>query len=166
MKLFKDLFTELAGYKSLREAIDKKISPVSVTGLSHIHRAQLIYTLSGRGKTDLVITGTEAEAKKLSDDINMMAGCETAVLFPSKVLVFTPVDSTNHEYEHMRIAALIKAAKGRCSVICASIEAVMQPVIPVGVLIAAGIELKQGKEVDLSELALTLAKCIPQKSMP
>ena len=158
MKLFKDLFTELAGYKSLREAIDKKISPVSVTGLSHIHRAQLIYSLCGE-KIDLVITGSEAEAKKLCDDINMMAGSEEAVLFPSKELVFTPVDSTNHEYEYMRIAALIKAAKSRCSVICASIEAVMQPVIPVGVLIAAGIELKQGTEVDLSELALTLAKC-------
>ena len=47
MKLFKDLFTELAGFKSLREAIDKKITPVSVTGLSHIHRAQLIYSLCG-----------------------------------------------------------------------------------------------------------------------
>ena len=74
MELFRQLFSELAGFKSLQEAVEKNISPVSVTGLSHIHRAQLIYTLSGRGKTDLVITGTEAEAKKLSDDINMMAG--------------------------------------------------------------------------------------------
>ena len=140
MDLFKELFGELAGFKSLREAVDKNISPVSVTGLSHIHRAQLIHALSGK-KINLVITGSEAEAKKLCDDINMMAGAEEAVLFPSKELVFTPVDSTNHEYEHMRIAALIKAAKSRCSVICASIEAVMQPVIPVGVLIASGIEL-------------------------
>ena len=158
MNIFKDIFTGLAGYKSLREAIDKNISPVSVTGLSHIHRAQLIYALGGK-KINLVITGTEAESKKLCDDINMMAGCEEAVLFPSKELVFTPVDSTNHEYEYMRIAALIKAAKSRCSVICASIEAVMQPVIPVGVLIAAGIELRQGQEIDLTELTLTLAKC-------
>ena len=158
MKLFKDVFSELAGFGSLREAIDKNISPVSVTGLSHIHRAQLIYSV-GSGRVSLVITGTEAEAKKLCDDINMMAGSEDAVLFSSKELVFTPVDSTNHEYEHMRIAALIKAAKSRCGVICASIEAVMQPVIPVGVLIAAGIELTGGQEINLTELALTLAKC-------
>ena len=38
MDLFKELFGELAGFKSLREAVDKNISPVSVTGLSHIHR--------------------------------------------------------------------------------------------------------------------------------
>ena len=158
MDLFKKIFGELTGFRSISEAIEKKISPVSVTGLSHIHRAQLIHALGG-GRINLVITGSEAEAKKLCDDINMMAGTEEAVLFPSKELVFTPVDSTNHEYEHMRIAALIKAAKSRCGVICASIEAVMQPVIPVGVLIASGIEFSQGQEIDLKETALTLSRC-------
>ncbi|MBR6242889.1 MAG: transcription-repair coupling factor [Ruminococcus sp.] len=158
MSIFQQLFSELAGYKSIREAIEKKISPVSVTGLSHIHRACLVHSLSG-GKVNLVICGSEAEAKKLCDDINMMSGGEEAVLFPSKELVFTPVDSANHEYEYMRISALTKAVKGQCSVICASIEAVMQPVIPVGVLIASGIELSQGQEVDIKQLSLTLAKC-------
>ena len=108
---------------------------------------------------NLVVTGSEAEAKKLCDDINMMSGNESAVLFPSKELVLTPVDSSNHEYEHMRISALSRAAANRCSVICASIEAIMQPVIPVGVLIAAAITLKQGQETDLQELCKALAKC-------
>lgn len=143
--------------KSVKEAIEKKITPVSVTGLSHIHRAQLIHSLP-EDKIHLVITGSEAEAKKLCDDINMMSGGESAVLFPSKELVFTPVDSANREYEYMRISALTKAVKSRCSVICASIEAVMQPVIPVGALIAAGIELSVGQEIDLQELCLTLAR--------
>ena len=62
MKIFKETFCELSGYKSIREALDKNISPVSVTGLSHIHRAQLISAVN-TGKVDLVITGTEAEAK-------------------------------------------------------------------------------------------------------
>ena len=163
MKIFKELFSELSGYKSVREAIDKNISPVSVTGLSHIHRAQLISAVNS-GKTDLVITGTEAEAKKLCDDINMMSGSETAVLFPSKELVFTPVDSTNHEYEYMRIAALSRAVSGNCSTICASIEAVMQPVIPVGVLIAAGIELVSGQEIDRDKLCLSLTRSGYQRS--
>ena len=156
MKIFKELFTELSGYKSIAEAIEKKISPVSVTGLSHIHRAQLISSLP-EGKVHLVITGSEAEAKKLCDDINTMSGWENAVLFPSKELVFTPVDSSNHEYEHMRISAMSRAVKNQCGVICASIEAVMQPVIPMGVLIAAGVELHAGQEIDLQELCRTLA---------
>lgn len=143
--------------KSVKEAIEKKITPVSVTGLSHIHRAQLIHSLP-EDKIHIVITGSEAEAKKLCDDINMMSGGESAVLFPSKELVFTPVDSANKEYEYMRLSALTKTVKSRCSVICASIEAVMQPVIPVGALIAAGIELSVGQEIDLQELCLTLAR--------
>lgn len=163
MKLFKDTFSELPGYKSIREALSKNISPVSVTGLSHIHRAQLAYALSGEG-ISLIITGTEAESKRLCDDINMMAGCETAVLFPSKELVFTPVDSANHEYEHMRISALTRALRGQCTTICASIEAVMQPVIPVGVLEAASITLAAGEEISLPDLSLRLARCGYQRS--
>ena len=157
MELFRDIFRELSGYKSVREAIEKNISPVSVAGLSHIHRAQLINALD-TGKIDLVIAGSEAEAKKLCDDINMMSGSETAVLFPSKELVFTPVDSANREYEYMRVSALARAVHGECRVICASIEAVMQPVIPVGVLIAAGIELTAGQEIDRDALCLSLTR--------
>lgn len=158
MNLFKQIFSELPGFKSIEEALHKNVAPVSVTGISHIHRAQLIYTLSGE-KLVLAVTGTEAEAKKLCDDINMMAGEETAVLFPSKELIFTPVEGVNREYEYMRIAALTKAVKSECGIICASIEAVMQPVIPCGSLISGSIELKQGEEIDLGELCMSLSKC-------
>ncbi|MBQ8297697.1 MAG: transcription-repair coupling factor [Ruminococcus sp.] len=158
MNLFKQTFRELPGWKSIEEALKKNISPVSATGISHIHRAQLIYNLSGE-KTVLAVTGTEAEAKKLCDDINMMSGEETAVLFPSKELVFTPVEGINREYEYMRISALSKAARSECGVICASIEAVMQPVIPCGILIAGSIVLEQGGEVNLTELCGNLSKC-------
>lgn len=158
MNLFKQTFSELPGFKSIEEALHKNISPVSVTGISHIHRAQLIYTLSGE-KLVLAVTGTEAEAKKLCDDINMMSGEETAVLFPSKELVFTPVEGINREYEYMRIAALTKAAKNECAVICGSIEAVMQPVIPCAVLISGSITLNQGEEINLGELCMKLSHC-------
>lgn len=158
MNLFIQSFSELAGFKSIRQALDKNISPVSVTGVSHIHRAQLILSLTG-DRVVLVVTGTEAESKKLCDDINTMSGEETAVLFPSKEPVFTPVEGVNHEYEFMRISALSKALSGQCKVICGSIEAVMQPVIPPDVLLKSSVILKQGEEVDLSQLGKTLSRC-------
>ena len=157
MKLFKNLFRELSGYRSICESIDKKISPVSVTGLSHIHRANLIYALSD-SKVNIVISGTEAEARKLCDDINMMAGDETAVLFPSKELVFTPVDTANHEYEYMRLSALTKVIRGKSKVICAGIEAVMQPVIPPEKLLSSIIEIRQGQEINLAEFSSVLSE--------
>lgn len=158
MNPFKKTFAELAGFSSIGEALKKHISPVSVTGISHIHRAQLIYALSGE-KLVLAVTGTEAEARKLCDDINMMSGEETAVLFPAKEIVLTPVEGVNREYEYMRISALSKAAAGQCGIICAGTEAVMQPVIPADSLISGSIELKQGEEINLSELCSRLSHC-------
>lgn len=157
MNIFKQLFSELSGYKSVREAIDKNISPVSLTGLSHIHRAQLIAALDD-DRVNLVITGSEAEAKKLCDDINMMTGSERAVLFPSKELVLTPVDTSNHEYEYMRISALDRSVHGSCGVLCASIEAVMQPVIPPETLIASAAEFSVGQEIDLPKVCADLSR--------
>ena len=163
MNLFKNLFSELSGYESIQECIRKNISPISVSGLSHIHKANLIYSLSGE-KVLLVITGTESESKRLCDDINMMAGRETAVLFPSKEISLTPVESANKEYEYMRISALARAVNGRCSVICASIEAVMQPVIPAETLVSSTIEIKSGHEYSISELSAKLALSGYQRS--
>lgn len=158
MKLFSNIFSELSGFKSILECLEKNISPVSVTGLSHIHRASLVSALVGN-RVNLVVTGTEAEAKKLCDDVNMMTGRESAVLFPSREQVFTPVDSSNHEYEYMRISALSRAARNNCDVICASIEAVMQPVIPPDILISSAIEISAGDTIDRDKLCLDLAKC-------
>ncbi|MBO4877175.1 MAG: transcription-repair coupling factor [Ruminococcus sp.] len=162
--IFSSVFSRLQGFRSVQESIEKRISPVSVTGLSHIHRAQLLHTVSAGGGVSLAVTATEAEAKRLCDDINMMAGDSSAVLFPSKELVFTPADSSSHEYEYMRISALSRALRGRCGVICASIEAVMQPVIPVGVLIAAAMEIKTGQELNLRDTAEALARSGYQRS--
>ena len=158
MKLFSNIFSELSGFKSILECLEKNISPVSVTGLSHIHRASLVSALVGN-RVNLVVTGTEAEAKKLCDDVNMMTGRESAVLFPSREQVFTPVDSSNHEYEYMRISALSRAVRNNCDVICASIEAVMQPVIPPDILISSAIEISAGDTIDRDKLCLDLAKC-------
>lgn len=158
MKLFDQIFKELSGYGAILQCLEKNISPVSVTGLSHIHRAHLIGALNG-DKINLVITGSEAEAKRLCDDINMMSGSDSAVLFPSKEQVFTPIDSYNHEYEHMRISALARAAADKCSVICASVEAVMQPVIPLETLISSAIEICEGAVIDCDKLCSDLAAC-------
>lgn len=157
MKLFYNIFAELTGYKSILDCIGKHISPVSVTGLSHIHRANLISAVAG-DKVHLVITGTEAEAKKLCDDVNMMTGSDTAVLFPSREQVFTPVDTANHEYEYMRISALSRASHNKCSIICAGIEAVMQTVIPYDVLESSAIEITAEQPLDVKKLCSDLSR--------
>lgn len=159
MDILKSLFKELSGYKGIEEALKKNISPVSVTGLSHIHRVQLIYALENSEKISLAITGSEAEAKKLCDDINQMAERECAVLFPSRELMLTYAEGASTEYEQMRISALTKAANSKCSVIVAGIEGVMQPTIPPDRLIDSIINIESGTEIDISDLCRRLSIC-------
>ncbi|HOF68860.1 MAG TPA: transcription-repair coupling factor, partial [Ruminococcus sp.] len=157
MDILKSLFRELSGYKGIEEALKKNISPVSVTGLSHIHRVQLIYALENSEKISLAIAGSEAEAKKLCDDINQMAERECAVLFPSRELMLTYAEGASTEYEQMRISALTKAANSKCSVIVAGIEGVMQPTIPPDRLIDSIINIESGTELDISDLCRRLS---------
>lgn len=156
MKFFSETFRELESWKDIEKCIKSKISPVCATGLSHIHKAQFIYSLYNESPI-LVITESEAAAKKLCDDIAVMSGDENyAVLFPSRELALTKVEGFSREYEHQRIAALSKLIRGKSKVVAASIEAVMEPVIPKDVLKNSTITIKSGAEVNLEELKTKL----------
>lgn len=156
MKFFSETFRELESWKDIEKCIKSKISPVCATGLSHIHKAQFIYSLYNESPI-LVITESEAAAKKLCDDIAVMSGDENyAVLFPSRELALTKVEGFSREYEHHRISALSKLIRGKSKIIAASIEAVMEPVIPKEVLKNSTIAIKSGAEVNLEELKTKL----------
>ena len=159
MKLFKDIFCELSGYKQISDSINKNISPVSVTGLSHIHRVNLLYALEAENQTTLAITGTDAEATKLCDDINQMAGKEIAAFFPSKELILTYAEGASNEYEQMRISALARVQSDECRIIVGGIEGIMQPCIPPDILRNSNITIESGSELDITELCSKLSLC-------
>lgn len=156
MKFFSETFRELESWKDIEKCIKSKISPVCATGLSNIHKAQFIYSIYNESPI-LVITESEAAAKKLCDDIAVMSGePDFAVLFPSRELALTKFEGFSREYEHQRIAALSKLIRGKSKIIAASIEAVMEPVIPKDILKNSTIAIKSGAEVNLEELKTKL----------
>ncbi|MGN0677981.1 MAG: transcription-repair coupling factor, partial [Ruminococcus sp.] len=157
MKIFSDFFGELKSSQVLADTIKKRISPISVSGLSNIHKAQLLYTQSAEGKIMLAVTGSEASAKRLCDDINEMAGSEIAVLFPSKELSLTHSEGASADYEHQRISALVKAVRNECCIICAGIEAVMQPTVPPDILIDSIITIESDSEIQTEKLSIALS---------
>lgn len=159
MKIFQNFFNELKSSQVLADAIKRKISPVSVTGLSNIHKAQLLYTHCPQDRISLVITGSEASAKRLCDDINEMADREIAVLFPSKELSLTHAEGASRDYENQRISALSKAVRNECCIICAGIEAVMQPTIPPDILIDNIITIESSSEINPDKLSRILLSC-------
>lgn len=157
MKIFQNFFGELKSSQVLADSIKKRISPISVSGLSNIHKAQLLYTNSAEGKVCLVVTGSEASAKRICDDINEMADSEIAVLFPSKELSLTHSEGASADYEHQRIYALAKAIRNECRIICTGIEAVMQPTVPPDILIDSIITIESDSEIQTEKLSLALS---------
>ncbi|MDD6268671.1 MAG: transcription-repair coupling factor, partial [Oscillospiraceae bacterium] len=157
MSFFESTFQSLSAYRSLSSCIDEGISPVSLTGLSTVHKAQLaLVTAEKTGKPVLVISQDENEARKICSDINNMYSAENtpvSMLFPSRELILAPVEGISGEFVHARLAALSALAEGSCRVISASIEAVMQPVIPKEQLEKSTITLSPGDTAELSELA-------------
>ena len=158
MNLFQSAFESLSVFKSLESAYKNGSSPVSLTGLSLVHKANLALALAEKlQKPVLVISPDENDARKICSDINTMSGSsQTAALFPSRELILAPVEGVSREFVHARLAALSSAVSGTCRVVSASAEAVMQPCIPKEQLISSTIKLAPTDELELSDLTRKL----------
>lgn len=157
MDFFTQTFQELPDYARLCESIDSGETPVCVTGLSPVHKAQLALTLSARNvPAILLLTGTEAEAIRMVSDINGMSGEDTAMHYPAKEMLFTSAESKSAEYEHERLHVLSAVIRGEVRIVAASVEAVMQPTIPPEILRSSHISIDTGSTVDLKEFAAKL----------
>ena len=155
MDFFAQTFAELPDYQRLKKALAAGETPVCVTGLSGIHKAQLALTL-GQEQQFLFVTGTESEAIRICSDINAMAGTDIAMHYPAKEILFTSVESKSAEYEHERLHVLTAIMENQLRIVTASVEALMQPTIPPTVLRQARITLRQGTATDLTELTQQL----------
>lgn len=159
MQLFSASFSRLSAYQALRQAQADGVSPVSFTGVSQIHRAQLMVALSGDVGTILAVTADEVEARRLCEDINTMLDAPAARLFPAKEWVLTPTEGATTSYEHARIAALAAMKQGECRVIAASAESFLQPTLSPEMLATHMITLERDGTVDLTDLTGRLIAC-------
>ncbi len=151
MNIFYDICSRLPAYKEIKKCLLGGFTPCCVTGVSHIHKAQLSMTLSTLSPC-LVICDDEASCTRMAEDINSMAQQRIACVYPAKDMNFAYMEGISREYEHKRLEALSLILQGKCSVLCASMEACMQGTIPRKVLRENSFELKTGCEVQLDEL--------------
>ncbi|MBQ8688071.1 MAG: transcription-repair coupling factor [Ruminococcus sp.] len=157
MGFFQNTFESLSVFRGLTDACRKGESPVSLTGLSLVHKAQLAFALAQNSDAPiLIISADESDARRLCDDINTMAAEPVCMLFPAREFVLAPVEGISGEYTHARLAALSAVAEGHCKVVSASVEAVMQPVMPPDQLKQATLTLHPAEELVLSEFAVKL----------
>lgn len=155
MNIFSQMCRQLPVYKELSSALQNSRLPCSVTGVSNIHKAQLIGELSV-DKPVLVICDDEASALRLTNDINEMAEKEIACLFPAKDFNFAYMEGMSREYEHKRIEALSKITSGEYRICTASAEACLQGTISPQALTEYSFCIKSGCELNTKELSQKL----------
>ena len=68
-------------------------------------------------------------------------------------------EGVSHEYEHARLGVLSKILEGRCRIVTAGIEAVMQYVPPAEALKNNSFVIKKGTEISTADLAKRLVHC-------
>lgn len=159
MELLKNMADSLAEYrKSVDHILSDEPVPLLVTGLSHIHKAHFLASLSYENIPFpvLVITESEASAARLTEDINTMCGGTPAYQFPASELTLTDTEAQSQEYEYKRIETLSAAISGKAKLIIASAESAVQLTVPKDILEKHTVTLKSGDEVNLDSLAATL----------
>ena len=133
MDIFLNAAQQIPEFQKLGKYLDgDNPLPALVTGVSHVHKAHLIGALLQRPDIvpTLIIAESEAEAQRLSNDINMMYGSDTALLFPAKELLLGDYEAASREYEHKRIFALSAMLDRSCKAVICSTEAAAQLTIP------------------------------------
>lgn len=156
--VFDKILESTGFYKDLYRTVTGGYTPVSVTGVSAVHKSHIVKCLAKERKV-LMLCADESAAVKSAHDINTLAGEDIACVFPEKEYVFTVVEGASGEYEHKRIEALSRILDGRCRVVCASAAAAAQATVPADVLKRYSFSVSQGDEVQIKELCEKLLAC-------
>ena len=151
--MFIDNLKNLSSYTQLMDEIDKKLSPISLHGLSEENIAHISYGINQHlNRQILIITYDELKAKKMIEDLRLFNG-KKSELFPSREVVFYDIEAYSHEISYQRIKVIDRLAKGENIIVVASIQAVLSKIVNTSTINKYTISLQYGQVVDLSELS-------------
>ncbi len=155
MNIFENIIRKTGFFNDLYDTISGGYTPVSLTGVSAVHKAHIAAALSSDTPV-LMICADESAAVKAADDINTLCERPRACVFPEKEYVFTPMEGVSREYERRRIEALSLISRGERKVLCVSASAAVQATIPKDVLDKYTFAIAVGDEIPLEELSKKL----------
>ena len=124
---------ELPEFKGLMQSIENHSLPVSLTGLSDIHKASFINALSLKlSCPSLILVPNEASMQNLFECLKPFG--RRIFCYPSRDFAFYDIEGKSSEYEHERLNALVSIEKGLADIVIAPIDAALQHTVPVNVL--------------------------------
>lgn len=145
--------SRLPEYEKIGGALAAGRQPVLVTGVSPVHKAQMIHALAAqRGQGVVVITQDEQTAARLCEDINLLEDGRVAVQYPEREFTLHQVEGASREYEHLRLAVLTRLLGGGETIVVASVAAALQLTIPPAKLKNSQHVIKPGQEISQQSL--------------
>lgn len=155
MKRLVEIAQTLPEFQELTRQLQAGYSPISVAGLSTVHRAHVAAALHHALQRPLVVLcADEQEARRLQSDLTAFCGTEIPLLSARE---FTFHNATvSHQWEHQRLALLHAVQAHRVGVFVATVEGFLQRTMPPKVLERAVLTLSAGTEYKMDDLTRRL----------
>mgnify|MGYP002579049210 CR=1 FL=1 len=158
MNKLNEALASLPEVRELLLSLDAGTSPIAVSGLSGVHRAQLISAV--REKTQrplLIVCADENEANRMALDLTALLGEEASLLFAREWQLRDRV-AASHGWEQQRIGSLCRLAAGEAPVLVATVDGLMQRTLPPDALHSAVTQITPGARFDLNVLSKKLVE--------
>ena len=142
-------------FNDIIKQIEKKISPIGISGLTDVGMTQTISAINEKTKKPvLLITYNEIKAKKIKEDLQTFS--DKGLLFPKKEIVTYDFIAESKDLPYKRIEALCRIVNKRSPIVITTIEAVMQKLPPKDVLFKNVLEFKIGDICNLDNIKKNL----------
>lgn len=156
MNIFYDIFDKNNSFRSLRENIEDKNTPVLLTGVIDTQKSHLIAGITkGNNQSNLIVTYSELRAKELVHDLSFFER-DKVVYYPSKDIIFYSADVKSLDIIKQRFEVLSRLMNNEQITVVVCVEALFDRLVPKNVLEGFIIKLKIGDKAEPSELAAKL----------
>ena len=155
MNFLRNALKTVREYSDVFNAVKSQKTPVCITNLSRIHKANIIDTLpADTFQRALVVVADETEAERLQEDLRSFG--RRASIFPARDLCFRKIDGVSREFERKRVGVLSSILSNEIDTVIAPIDAIMTYTIPIDILKSLFIKLKPQDEISIDDLASKL----------
>ena len=158
MEFLNSAIGRLKEFADLESAVRSRSLPAAVTGVTGIHKANIIYSLCSRlGRRAFVVTSDEPEANRLCADLTAM-GLDT-LFYPCRDFSLRDAEGSSHEYEHQRLRALVSTLEGTCGAVVCCADAALQLTVPPQELKRRTVTLKTGMTIPMERVLAVFSAC-------
>lgn len=147
---------ELSSFEQLHNHISYHPGVIMATGCIDAQKAHLISGLMPSGSAKLLLVHDEAKAREVLSECQFFV--PNAVYFPAKDFLFYQSDVRGNAITRERMLVYKALLEQDAPVIVATIDAVLERILPLSVLMQARLDFYTGMELDLEHLRKQLVR--------